>query len=119
MQDIIFWLINGGSTIFVIWGILWMMSWSGKVDNFGRLFILLSFVPVLSIILAMALAFVFALFCGGTWFDKWWQSPKMVTWRTLRKIRKRRRGPLVRIVEHMHKKQKLKEKANEADVSED
>lgn len=119
MADIIFWVVNGGSTIIVIWCLLWMMSWSGKVDNFGRFFILLSFVPGLSVLMAIAIVGALSLCHGAVCFDKWWASPKMVTWRTMRKIRKRRRGPIVRIVEHMHNKQKLKEKANEADVSED
>lgn len=117
MDNIIFWVVNVLCSVFCIWRVITMMSWSGEVDNWGRFFILISFVPILSVIAAVSIAFSEGLFHGGAWLDKWWSSPKMVTWRTLRKIRKRRRGPIVRVVEHMHKKRE--EKANEADVSED
>jgi len=85
-----------------------MMSWSGKVDNFGRLFILMSFFPIISALMALAIVFAEGLCHGGAWADKLWKSPKMVAWRTMRKLRKRRRGPIVRIVEHMHKKREGK-----------
>lgn len=112
-----FWIINALCSVYCIWRMIVMMSWQGRVDNGGRFFILISFVPILSVIMAVSLILIEGLFFLGGKFDKWWSSPKMVTWRTLRKIRKRRRGPIVRIVEHMHKKRE--EKANEADVSED
>lgn len=112
-----FWIINTLCSVYCIWRVIVMMSWQGRVDNGGRFFILISFVPILSVIMAVSLILIEGLFFLGGKFDKWWSSPKMVTWRTLRKIRKRRRGPIVRIVEHMHKKRE--EKANEADVSED
>lgn len=116
MADIIFWVFNVLCSVFVIWRVLIMMSWDGKVDNGGRVIILFSLVPILSVFMAIAMAFVLLLFEGGERFDKWWESDKMVARRIHWKIRKRRRGPLVRIVEHMHNKRK--EKENEADVPE-
>lgn len=116
MPDIIFWVLNVLCTVFSVWRILTLLSWSGEVDNTGRVMIVLAFVPILSIIMAISIAFAEGLFYGAARIDKWWASPKMVTWRTMRKIRKRRRGPIVRIVEHMHKKRE--EKKRETDVSE-
>ena len=116
MENIIFWTVNVLCSIFCIWRVLTMMSWSGEVDNIGRIFVILAFVPILSVLMAISIAFAESLFHGGAWIDKWWQSPKMVLWRTMRKLRKRRRGPIVRIVEHMHNKRE--EKKNEADVPE-
>lgn len=116
MADIIFWVVNVLCSVFVIWRVLFLMSMDGKVDMAGRVIMLFALVPVLSVFMAIAFAFVIILFEGGAMIDKWWGSDKMVARRIHWKIRKRRRGPIVRIVEHMHNKRK--EKENETDVPE-
>lgn len=90
-------------TVVGIWRILVMCSKTGRVYNDDRFIIFLALTPF-SLLLAPVLVLVESAFwLGGKW-DKFTQSPGYVAWKIQRQIRKRRRGPVVRIVEHMHKK---------------
>lgn len=99
------------SSLFVAWRICHLMSLTGEVDNVGRVIILVGLLPVLSVILALCIVFTEVIL----WLDRWWYSPKMVTWRLERKTRKRRCGPIVRIVQYMHNKRKEKKASKESE----
>lgn len=109
MKVIIFWLLP---TVLSIWGILHLLAKEGKVSNGDRVMLFFSLIPGISILIVGVLILVVVMFK----IDAWYNSPKMVAWRIERKIRKRRRGPIVRIVEHMHKKHL--EKNSEKDLPE-
>lgn len=98
------------------WRIISQMAEEGEVDNGGRVLLFLSLFPGIGLVIAFLLFLVEVMFWIAKWIDKWWQSPALVTWRIERKIRKRRRGPIVTLVQYLHKR-KL-EKAHEKDVSE-
>lgn len=92
-----------------------MMSITGRVGNEDRVMIFFMLTPV-SLMMAPVILFVEVMFWIGKKVDKFRESPRYVTWKIQRQIRKRRRGPLVRVVEHLHNKRK--EKTREEDVPE-
>lgn len=100
---------------FSLWRMIVMMSITGKVDGDDRFMAFLVLTP-LSYITAPCIALVEVCFLVGGWVDKFKSRPAYIQWSIERKIRKRRRGPLVRIVEHLHNKRK--EKAHEENLPE-
>lgn len=100
-----------------IWRLVRLMSVSGRVGNADRLMIFFAMTPF-SLMLTPILLLVEFLFWAGNKLDKFLQSPRYVTWKIERKIRKRRRGPLVRTVEYLHNKRKEQGKVNEKDIFE-
>lgn len=98
------------------WRIINQMAEDGVVDNGGRVLLFLSLFPLMAQVIAFLLFVVETLFWAAKRIDTWWESPTLVTWRIERKIRKRRRGPIVTLVQYLHKRKM--EKANEKDVSE-
>lgn len=97
------------------WRILKLLSRDGHVGNDDRLMVFLTLTPF-SFVTAPILVIIEILFWAGRKIDKFKESPRYVAWSIQRQIRKRWRGPIVRIVQHMHNKRK--EKAREEDVSE-
>lgn len=115
MDTIIFvvlWIIFSA---YSLWRMVVMMSVTGKVDGDDRFMAFLALTP-LSYIMAPCIALVEVCFFIGGWMDKFKARPAYIQWSIERKIRKRRRGPLVRIVEHLHNKRK--EKAHEENLPE-
>ena len=98
-----------------IWRILNLMSFTGRVGTDDRVIIILCLTPFSLLMTPIVLVIEF-LFWVGKKIDNFKESPRYVAWSIQRQIRKRWRGPIVRIVEHMHNKRK--EKAREEDVSE-
>lgn len=101
-------------TLYSLWRIIVISSYEGKVTNTDRLivaFALSPLSPVVAVILFIAEAICFL----AEAYRKWYNSPKQVTRRLEKKIRKRRRGPLVWAVETLHEKRQ-KEKKNEETV---
>lgn len=104
---IILWIVG---TIYSLWRIIVVSSYEGKVTNSDRLIVAFALSP-----LAPAIAFLIFVaesICAiERAYEKWYNSPKQVARRLERKIRKRRRGPLVWAVETLH--QKRQEKKND------
>lgn len=98
-----------------VWRILNLLAGTGRVYNDDRMMIILTLTPFSLLITPFMLAIETLLWVGKK-VDDFRESPKYVAWSIQRKIRKRWRGPIVRVVEHMHNKRK--EKAREEDVSE-
>lgn len=113
MQDLPFYIAWAFTSLYSTLHMCWLMSGDGKVDNVGRVLIVVSWVPLLSFVMAFCLFVIGVLFFICERLNKWWNSPKMVTWRINRKIRKPWRGPLVRIVEAMHKFRETRRNENE------
>lgn len=88
-----------------LWRIISLMAVSGKVSGDGRFMTILSMTP-LSYLIAPCIALAEACFFADSQVEKLKSSPAYIQWSIERKIRKRRRGPLVRIVEHLHNKRK-------------
>lgn len=110
-MSVTFCIIWAASTLACLWFIFLILSRDGEVNNLDRFLIFVSLFPVFSTILAWAIGVsLLALWMEHIWYN----SPKITLWRLERKIRKRRRGPFVRIVQHLHKKRK--EKENETKV---
>ncbi|AFH21014.1 membrane protein [Cronobacter phage CR9] len=98
-----------------LWRIIVLMSINGKVNGDDRFMVLLAMTPA-SYLFAPCIALVeFCFFLDKRW-KKFKQRPDYISWSLQRKIRKRWRGPLVRIVEHLHNKRK--EKAREENLPE-
>ena len=104
---IILWIVG---TIYSLWRIIVVSSYEGKVTNSDRLIVAFALSP-----LSPAIAFLIFVAEGictiERAYEKWYNSPKQVARRLERKIRKRRRGPLVWAVETLH--QKRQEKKND------
>lgn len=103
-------------TAYSIWRVISLMAKDGYVDNGGRVMIFMSFIPGVSFLLAFCLVVVESLFFIGEQIDKFRATPRYITWKINRQIRKPWRGPIVRAVEYLHNKRK--EKQHEEDVSE-
>lgn len=102
-------------SIFSIWQIIVLMSYSGRVQNDDRLMLLFAITPF-SLMMAPILLLVQLVFWAGKRIDRFKESPRYVTWKIKRKIRKRRRGPVVRVVEYLYNKRE--EKRREKEISE-
>lgn len=98
------------------WRLLNLLAGTGHVGNDDRVMLFLTALTPFSLLMTPILLVIEFLFWVGKKIDKFKESPRYVAWSIQRKIRKRWRGPIVRIVEHMHNKRK--EKAREEDVSE-
>lgn len=115
-----------GLTIFVALWILFsaysvyqmisMMAVTGNVTVDDRIAVFLALTP-LSYLTAPSIALVEVCFFVNSQVDKFKARPEYIQWSIERKIRKRRRGPLVRIVEHLHNKRK--EQRHEEDLPAD
>lgn len=115
MDTIIFvvlWII---SSAYSLWRMIALMAISGKVRGDDRFMAFLALTP-LSYLMAPCIALVEVCFFVSKRVDKFKARPAYIQWSIERKIRKRRRGPLVRIVEHLHNKRKAK--AHEEDLPE-
>lgn len=115
MEHIYFYLLWVLFSVVGIWRMLSLMSVSGRVGNDDRVMLLFMLTPA-CFLMTPVLLFVELMFWVGRKIDKFRESPRYVTWKIQRQIRKRRRGPLVRVVEHLHNKRK--EKTREEDVPE-
>lgn len=111
----VFYIVWAVCTVVGVWRILRLLSQTGHVGNDDRLMIFFALTPF-SVLLTPILLIIEFMFWAGKKVDEFRESPKYVSWSIQRKIRKRWRGPVVRIVEHMHKKRK--EKASEEDLPE-
>lgn len=114
MEYIYFYISWALCSVIGIWRMLSLMSISGRVGNDDRVMILFALTP--ASFLMTPILFVELMFWVGRKIDKFRESPRYVTWKIQRQIRKRRRGPLVRVVEHLHNKRK--EKTREENVPE-
>jgi len=115
MESIIFYGLWALCSVVGIWRMVNLMSLSGRVGNDDRVMIFFTLTPF-SLMMTPILLFVEFMFWIGKKVDRLRESPRYVAWKIQRQIRKRRRGPLVRAVEHLHKKRKEKER--EEDVPE-
>ena len=111
----VFYIVWAVCTVVGVWRILRLLSEIGRVGNDDRLMIFFALTPF-SLLLTPILLIIEFMFWAGKKLDEFRESPKYVSWSIQRKIRKRWRGPVVRIVEYMHKKRK--EKASEEDLPE-
>lgn len=115
MENIVFYALWALSSVVGIWRMINLMSMSGRVGHDDRVMILFILTPA-SLLMTPVILVVELLFWVGKKIDNFRESPRYVTWKIQRQIRKRRRGPLVRVVEHLYNKRK--EKAREKGVSE-
>ncbi|ARB11589.1 putative membrane protein [Pectobacterium phage vB_PatM_CB7] len=115
MEQIVFYSLWALFSVVGVWRMVNLMSMSGRVGNDDRVMVLFILTPA-SLLLTPVILVVELLFWVGKKVDNFRESPRYVTWKIQRQIRKRRRGPLVRVVEHLYNKRK--EKAREEGVSE-
>lgn len=106
-SGILLWI---AGSIYSLWRIIVVSSYEGKVTNADRLVVAFALSP-LSPIVAVLLFLAEGICFISEAHQKWYNSPKQVARRLERKIRKRRRGPLVWAVETLH--QKRQEKKND------
>lgn len=103
-SGILLWI---AGTIYSLWRIIVVSSYEGKVTNTDRLIVAFALSP-LSPIVALLLFLAEGICFIAEAYQKWYNSPKQVTRRLEKKIRKRRRGPLVWAVETLHQKRQEK-----------
>lgn len=111
MLSIIFlWILPA---LYAVGRIVRELSREGRVNNEDRVAIFLCLFPLLSLIAVAALTLIDICILIDKVRRKVVDSPRYITWSIQRKIRKRRRGPLVVLVEYLHYRRKEKGKENE------
>lgn len=105
MEHLNFYILWAVFSLVGVWRVLCVMAINGEVNNSDRMVIFFMLTPVSLIAAPMIILFELALW-GDRKIEKLKKSPRYVAWKISRQIRKRRRGPVVRVVEWMHKRRK-------------
>lgn len=110
LNIILLWILP---SLYSVGRIIMEMSKSGRVDNDDRVAVFLSLFPIVSLFSAAALIIVDIIILIDKVQKRIVTSPRYIAWSIQRQIRRRRRGPLVTLVEYLHNRRKDKGKENE------